>query len=67
MKTDGGGFTLVARKHDAVTWDIPSLDKPVHPFSKVKYWTSQLGDAPILDFRIQLSTSDSFKNTKAHW
>ncbi|XP_046843367.1 uncharacterized protein LOC124437433 [Xenia sp. Carnegie-2017] len=67
MKTDGGGFTLVARKQDAVTWDIPSVDKPVHPFSKDKYWTSQLGDAPILDFRIQLSTSDSFKNTKAHW
>ncbi|XP_046843366.1 uncharacterized protein LOC124437432 isoform X2 [Xenia sp. Carnegie-2017] len=67
MKTDGGGFTLVARKYDAVTWDIPSIDKPVHPFSKGKYWTSQLGDAPILDFRIQLSTSDSFDDTKSHW
>jgi hypothetical protein len=58
---------LVARKHDAIMWDVPSKDQPVEPHSSETYWTSQLGDAPILDFRIQLSTSDSFDNTKAHW
>ena len=67
MKTDGGGYMLVARKHDAITWDIPSKDETADPKSTEKYWTSQLGDAPILDFRIQLSTSDSFDDTKAHW
>ena len=67
MKTDGGGFILDARKKDAVTWDVPSIDKPVYPFSKDSYWTSQMGDAPILDFRVQFSTRDSFDDTKAHW
>ncbi|XP_028396090.1 uncharacterized protein LOC114520085 [Dendronephthya gigantea] len=66
MKTDGGGFMLVARKH-AIAWDIPSKDEPVHPLSDELFWTSQLGDAPILDFRIQLSTSKHFNGTKAHW
>ncbi|CAB4034088.1 Hypothetical predicted protein, partial [Paramuricea clavata] len=67
MKTNGGGYMLVARKHNAIMWDVPSKDQPVEPDSSETYWTSQLGDAPILDFRIQLSTSDSFDNTKAHW
>ena len=67
MTTDGGGFALVARKHDAIMWDIPSKNQPAEPHSNETYWTSQLGDAPILDFRIQISTSDSFDGTKAHW
>ena len=67
MTTDGGGYALVARKHDAITWDIPSKDETIVPNSADKFWTSQLGDAPILDFRIQLSTSDSLDDTKAHW
>ncbi len=58
---------LLARKHDAITWDVPSKDQPAEPDSSETYWTSQLGDAPMLDFRIQLSTSDSFDDTKAHW
>jgi hypothetical protein len=58
---------LVARKHDAIVWDVPSKDQPAEPKSSDTYWTSQLGDAPILDFRIQLSDSDSFDDTKAHW
>ena len=67
MTTDGGGYMLVARKHDAIIWDVPSKDQPVEPDSSETYWTSQLGDAPILDLRIQLSTSDSLDDTKAHW
>ena len=67
MKTDGGGYALVARKHDAITWDIPSKDETVDPKSVDTFWTSQLGDAPILDLRIQFSSSDSFDDTKAHW
>ena len=58
---------LVARKHDAETWSIPSKDQVVDPHSSKTYWSSQLGDAPILDFMIQFSTSDSFADTKAHW
>ena len=58
---------LVARKHDAITWDIPSKDQAADPKSSEKYWTSQLGDASILDFRVQISDTDSFDNTKAHW
>lgn len=66
MTTDGGGYMLVARKH-AIAWDIPSKDKTVDPHTNELFWTSQLGDAPILDFRIQLSTSKFFNGTKAHW
>ena len=58
---------LVARKHDAIILDVSSKDESVEPHSNETYWTSQLGDAPILDFRIQISTSDSFDDTKAHW
>lgn len=67
MTTDGGGFLLVARKQNGTTWDVPSKDMPVGPSVKDKYWTNQLGDLPILDFRVQMSTSDSFDDTKAHW
>ena len=67
MKTDGGGYALIARKHDAITWDIPSKDETVDPKSVDTFWTSQLGDAPILDFRVQFADSDSFDATKAHW
>ncbi len=67
MKMDSGGYMLVARKHDAETWSVPSKDEAVDPRSSETYWSSQLGDAPILDFMIQISTGDSFKDTRAHW
>lgn len=66
MTTDGGGFMLIGRKNNSVTWTVPSNDNPVDPFG-VPHWSSALGDAPILDFRVQMATSDNFKETKAHW
>ena len=66
MTTDGGGFILIGRKDNPMTYTFPSNDDPVEPFGK-PHWTSSLGDAPILDFRVQMATSDDFKATKAHW
>ena len=66
MNTDGGGWALIGRKTNAVTWTVPSNNKPVEPFGK-PHWSSSLGDAPILDFRVQVATEEDFRATKAHW
>ena len=66
MTTDGGGFMLVGRKNNSITWTVPSNDYPVEPFGS-PHWSSALGDAPILDFGVQVATSEDFKETKAHW
>ena len=66
MTTDGGGFMLIGRKRGAETWSVPSNDKPVEPNGD-PHWTSEFGDVPMNDFRVQMATSDNFKTTKAHW
>ncbi|CAB4035578.1 Hypothetical predicted protein, partial [Paramuricea clavata] len=66
MSTDGGGFLLIGRKNNSVTWTVPSNNEPVDPYGE-PHWTSSLGDAPILDFRVQMATHEDFKATKAHW
>lgn len=66
MKTDGGGYMLIGRKNNSETWTVPSNNDPVSPFGD-PHWSSALGDAPILDFRIQMAISEDFKQTKAHW
>ena len=66
MTTDGGGFILVGRKNTSVTWTVPSNDKPVEPLGD-PHWISSLGNAPIVDFRVQVATQENFKSTKAHW
>lgn len=66
MTTDGGGFTLIAHKTSAVTWTVPSNNTRVDPFSSHQ-WSSALGNASVMDFRIQVSTSSNFSDTKAHW
>jgi hypothetical protein len=66
MTTDGGGFILVGRKNTSVTWTVPSNNKPVEPFGD-PHWTSSLGNAPIIDFRVQMASAENFKTTKAHW
>ena len=57
---------LVGRKNTPVTWTVPSNKKTVEPYGE-PHWSSSLGDAPILDFRIQMAISEDFKTTKAHW
>ena len=66
MTTDGGGFILIGRKNTSVTWTVPSSDKTVEPLGE-PHWTSALGNAPIVDFRVQVARTESFKTTKAHW
>ena len=66
MTTDGGGFMLIGRQNNSITWSVPSNDNPVAP-SGFPHWSSALGDAPVQDFRIQMSTEGDFKQTKAHW
>ncbi len=66
MTTDGGGFMLIGRKNNSITWTVPSNNKTVEPYGE-PHWSSSLGDAPILDFRIQIATREEFKETKAHW
>ena len=66
LTTDGGGFMLIGRKNSSATWTVPTRNSPVEPFGD-PHWSSALGEAPILDFRIQMATSEDFKATKAHW
>ena len=66
MMTDGGGFMLIGRKNSSVTWTVPSNSKTVEPFGE-PHWISSLGEAPMVDFRVQMATKDDFKATKAHW
>ena len=66
MKTDGGGYFLIGKKNDSVTWSVPSNNDPVEPFGK-PHWHSSFGEVDILDFRIQMASKDDFRATKAHW
>ena len=66
MTTDGGGFMLIGHKNNSITWTVPSNDNPVEPLG-FPHWSSALGDAPVQDFRVQMSTGKDFKQTKAHW
>ena len=66
MTTDAGGFMLVGRKKNPITWTVPSNNTTVEPYGE-PHWSSSLGDVPILDFRVQMATREDFKATKAHW
>ena len=66
MTTDFGGFMLIGKTNSSVTWTIPSRDNPVEPYGDPQ-WASHLGDAPILDFRIQISAAEDLSKTLAHW
>ena len=56
---------LIGRKNDSVTWTVPSNNMTVKPFGE-PHWSSSLGDALILDFRVQMATEEDFATTKAH-
>ena len=57
---------LIGRKNNSITWTIPSNNETVEPYGE-PHWSSSLGDAAILDFRVQMATKEDFKFTKAHW
>ena len=66
MTTDGGGYILIGHKTSPITWTVPSNSTRVDPFTSHQ-WSSELGNASIMDFRVQISTSNDFADTKAHW
>jgi hypothetical protein len=66
MITDGGGWMLIGRANNSITWTVPSNNTPVEPFGE-PHWSSSLGDAPVVDFRVQVATQEDFSATKAHW
>ncbi|XP_028397006.1 uncharacterized protein LOC114520857 isoform X2 [Dendronephthya gigantea] len=66
MTTDGGGYFLVGRMNSSVTWTVPSNDIPVEPYG-LPHWASNLGDAEILDFRVQFGTAEDMREAKADW
>ena len=57
---------LIGCKNNSITWTVPSNNNTVDPYGE-PHWSSSLGDAPILDFSIQVATKEDFKTTKAHW
>ena len=57
---------LIGVKDTPVTWSIPSDPTLVHPFGKT-HWSSAFGDTDVLDFRVQISTSQRFSDTQSHW
>ena len=66
MSTDGGGYILIGRMNNTVTWHVPSSNTTVEPFGPSQ-WSSEFGDVSVLDFRIQVASDDDFESTKAHW
>ena len=66
MTTDGGGFALIGKLNSSVTWRVPSKNTTVDPFGEAQ-WSSDLCDASVLDFRIQISTIENFAKANAHW
>ena len=66
MMTDNGGYMLFGYQKSSVTWNILSNSEPVDPFGS-PHWSSVLGNVPILDIRIQVSTSKMLKDTKSDW
>jgi hypothetical protein len=57
---------LIGKLNSSVTWNVPSNNQTVDPFGEPQ-WSSSFGDAPVLDFRVQMSTTENFAETKAHW
>lgn len=66
MTTDGGGYMLIGRMNDSVTWDVPSDNTTVAPFDDPQ-WSSAFGDIPILDFRVQVAADKEYRQIQAHW
>jgi hypothetical protein len=57
---------LVGMKDSPESWRVPSSSSPVNPHGP-PHWASNLGDAEIQDFRIQVSSNETFDGTQSHW
>jgi hypothetical protein len=66
MTTDGGGYILMGKMDSSITWNVPSTADPVEP-NGAQHWASNLGEATVVDFRVQMATAEDFSNTVAHW
>jgi hypothetical protein len=66
LVTDGGGFLLIGVQNSSRTMDVPSDSTLVLPLD-LRHWSSSFGEEKILDFRVQIATSKSWSDTKAHW
>ncbi|CAB4031634.1 Hypothetical predicted protein, partial [Paramuricea clavata] len=67
VDTDAGGFLLIGVKDtpDHETWAIPSNSALVRP-EGVARWSSAFGKKNVFDFRVQISTSKNFRDTREH-
>ncbi|CAB3994196.1 Hypothetical predicted protein [Paramuricea clavata] len=66
VDTSRWGFLLIDVKDTPETWAIPSNSSLVHPHGLAR-WSSAFGEKNVLDFRVQISTSKDFHDTRAHW
>ena len=57
---------LVGMTNNPMSWNVSSNSSPVNPIGP-PHWSSKYGDANVLDFAIQISTTKNFADTKAHW
>jgi hypothetical protein len=46
--------------------DVPSDSTLVLPLD-LRHWSSSFGEEKVLDLRVQIATSKSWSDTKAHW
>jgi hypothetical protein len=66
METDGGGFLLVGNKDSPVSWTVPSSAQMVTPKGQ-PHWSSEFGNASMIEFRVQVSTTNDLADLKADW
>jgi hypothetical protein len=57
---------LIGVQNSSRTMDVPSDSTLVLPLD-LRHWSSSFGEENILDFRVQIATSKSWSDTKAHW
>ena len=57
---------LVGYKNSPVSWTLPSNPKIVSPQGH-PHWSSKFGNVQMLEFRIQVSTTNNFNDSKADW
>ena len=57
---------LVGHKDSPESWTLPSYLSVVAPDGK-PHWSSVLGNASMVEFRIQISVTKSPKQTTADW
>lgn len=57
---------LIGYANSTVSWELSSNDETVSPFEN-PHWSSSFGRMKITEFRVQVSSSASMKDTKADW